>query len=124
MKDTLFSLMVDRVTGIAAALVADDDFVFVGEQVDELALGFVAPLQTDDAGNAHLEASQADGKARPQPGATGRGKAPQTKPTSLSAPAVGGQGGEGQGSVLTVCCCRALPAGPVLCPDLGEVGHE
>ena len=43
----------DRVAGVAAPLVADDDVVLVGQQVDELALGLVAPLQTDHASNAH-----------------------------------------------------------------------
>ena len=43
----------DGMAGVAAALVADDDIVLVGQQVDDLALGLVAPLQTDHASNAH-----------------------------------------------------------------------
>ena len=41
------------VAGVRAALVADDDLVVLGEDVDEFALGLVAPLQTDDTGAGH-----------------------------------------------------------------------
>jgi hypothetical protein len=41
--------------GVRAARVADDDFVILGEDVDEFALGLVAPLQTDDACAGHGE---------------------------------------------------------------------
>jgi hypothetical protein len=41
------------VAGVGTAGVADDDVVILGEDVDELALGLVAPLQTDDAGAGH-----------------------------------------------------------------------
>ena len=41
----------DGMAGIAAPLIADDDVVLFGQDVDELAFGFVAPLQTDDASN-------------------------------------------------------------------------
>ena len=44
----------DGMAGVAAPLIADDDVVLVGQQVDELALGLVAPLQTDHASNTHL----------------------------------------------------------------------
>ena len=40
---------------IGPAGVADDDFVVGRENVDELALGLVAPLQTDDACAGHGE---------------------------------------------------------------------
>jgi hypothetical protein len=43
----------DRVPRIGAARVADDDFVLLGQDVDELALGLVTPLQTDDACAGH-----------------------------------------------------------------------
>ena len=43
----------DRVAGIRPAGVADDDIVGFGEDVDELALGLVAPLQADHAGAGH-----------------------------------------------------------------------
>ncbi len=46
-----------RVPGVAAALIADDDFVFIGQQIDELAFGFVAPLQADHARNWHRQTS-------------------------------------------------------------------
>ena len=35
----------DGMPGVGAALVADDDIVLLGQQVDDLALGLVAPLQ-------------------------------------------------------------------------------
>ena len=41
------------VAGVVAPLVADHDLVLVGEQVDDFALGFVAPLQTDDTSPWH-----------------------------------------------------------------------
>ena len=43
----------DRVPGVRPALIADDEIVLAGQQVDDLALGFVAPLQTDDASSRH-----------------------------------------------------------------------
>jgi hypothetical protein len=41
------------VAGVGAALIADDDLVVFGEDVDELAFGFVTPLQTDNACAGH-----------------------------------------------------------------------
>src|SRR5438067_1606364 len=43
----------DRVTGVRAALIAAHDVRLLGEQVDDLALPFVAPLRTDDYGRGH-----------------------------------------------------------------------
>ena len=43
----------DGVAGVGAALIADDDLVVLGEDVDEFAFGFVAPLQTDNACAGH-----------------------------------------------------------------------
>jgi hypothetical protein len=37
-------------TGVGAAVVADDEVVLFGEEIDDLALGLVAPLQADDTG--------------------------------------------------------------------------
>ena len=42
--------------GVGPALVADDDIVLLGQQIDDLALGLVAPLQTDDARGRHCNA--------------------------------------------------------------------
>ena len=39
--------------GVGAAVVADDEIVLVGEQIDDLALGLIAPLQADDTGAGH-----------------------------------------------------------------------
>ncbi len=43
----------DGVPGVGATLIADDDVVLFGEQVYELALGLVAPLQADHTGSGH-----------------------------------------------------------------------
>ena len=43
----------DRVSGVGAALVAAHDVRVLGEQVDDLALPFVAPLCADDYGGGH-----------------------------------------------------------------------
>ena len=47
----------DGVAGVGAALIADDDVVLAGQQVDDLALGLVAPLQTDHASTRHVTIS-------------------------------------------------------------------
>ena len=46
----------DGVAGVGPALVADDDIVLLGEQIDDLPLGFVAPLQSDDTRGRHCDA--------------------------------------------------------------------
>src|SRR5207245_3848545 len=38
----------DGVAGVGPAVVANDDIVLVGEEIDDLAFGLVAPLQADD----------------------------------------------------------------------------
>ena len=43
----------DRVAGVRAAVVAADEVGVLGEQVDDLALAFVAPLRADDDGGGH-----------------------------------------------------------------------
>src|SRR5262245_20965685 len=43
----------DGVASVGAALITDDKIVFAGQDVDDLALGFVAPLQTDNASAGH-----------------------------------------------------------------------
>ena len=40
----------DRVAGVRAAVVANNHIVSASEQVNDLALALVAPLQTDDRG--------------------------------------------------------------------------
>ena len=42
-------------TGIRAALITDDEVVLTSEDIDDFALGFVAPLQTDNASAGHIE---------------------------------------------------------------------
>ncbi len=39
-----------RVPGVGSPLVPDDDVVPVAEPVHDLSLGFIAPLEPDDAG--------------------------------------------------------------------------
>ena len=43
----------DGVPGVGPALVADDDLVLLGQQIDDLALRLVAPLQSDHARARH-----------------------------------------------------------------------
>src|SRR5262249_2817945 len=43
----------DGVAGVGPAVVADHELVPVPEQIDELPLGLVAPLQADDTGARH-----------------------------------------------------------------------
>ena len=42
--------------GVGPALVADHDIVLFGQQIDDLAFGFVAPLETDHASYRHRKA--------------------------------------------------------------------
>ena len=42
-----------RVAGVGPAVVADHEVVMLGEKIDDLALGLVAPLQADDTGARH-----------------------------------------------------------------------
>src|SRR5260370_1140246 len=43
----------DGVARVGAAVVADHEVVLLGEQIDDLALGLVAPLKADDTGASH-----------------------------------------------------------------------
>src|SRR4029434_10966303 len=43
----------DSVSGVGAPLITNDDIVLVGDQVYELPLGPVAPLQADHTGSGH-----------------------------------------------------------------------
>jgi len=52
----------NRVAGICAPLVADDYFMVFRQDVNELALGFVTPLQADNACSGHDERSLQKGK--------------------------------------------------------------
>ncbi len=48
MEDEFLSAMNDGVPGIVAALAADHDVGLAGENVDDLALAFIAPLRADE----------------------------------------------------------------------------
>ena len=43
----------DGMAGVGAAVVADDEIVLIGEEIDDFALGLVAPLQADDTSAGH-----------------------------------------------------------------------
>jgi hypothetical protein len=38
----------DGMAGVGAALISDDDVVVLGQEVDDISLGLVTPLQADD----------------------------------------------------------------------------
>jgi hypothetical protein len=86
------------VAGVAAALVADDDFVLIGQQVDEFSLGFVSPLQPNDTGNAHRRTSRSSKAGRGPSAATQSPLNPTTKPTSVGPLPQAGQGGRRPGN--------------------------
>ena len=48
-----FAVKDDRVAGVVAPLIADDDVMFVGEQIDDFSLGLVSPLQADNRRGRH-----------------------------------------------------------------------
>ena len=50
MQDEFFLADLDRVTGVVAALRADDDVGLLGEDVDDLSFSFIAPLGADENG--------------------------------------------------------------------------
>jgi hypothetical protein len=41
------------VSGVGATLIPNDDVMLLGEQINELAFGFVAPLQSNHASRGH-----------------------------------------------------------------------
>ena len=65
----------DRVAGVVAALVAHDHGDLLGQEVRCLALALVAPLQADDHGRRHVQASSGATK-RPRPAGRGPGYTP------------------------------------------------
>ena len=49
------SLFIDyRMSGIAAALIADDHIVVLCEQIDHPALAFITPVDADDCTHSHF----------------------------------------------------------------------
>ena len=78
-------------SGVGPALVADHDVVLLGQQVDDLPLGLVAPLQSDDTRCRHRTRPQ----PRPQPTASVRPRQADpglSKHTTLSNRRRSGQG--------------------------------
>ena len=43
----------DGMAGVVAPLIADDDVVSVGQQIDDFALGLISPLQADNRRGRH-----------------------------------------------------------------------
>src|SRR2546421_444748 len=48
-----FPFGADGRAGIGTAVIANDQVVLFGEEIDDLAFGLVAPLQADDTGAGH-----------------------------------------------------------------------
>jgi hypothetical protein len=53
MEHIFFSTVNDGVAGVVAALAADDDVGIAGQDVDDLAFAFIAPLRADEDGVCH-----------------------------------------------------------------------
>jgi hypothetical protein len=53
MEDRFLAVHDKSMAGVVAALEADDDVGLVGEEVDDLAFAFVAPLGADDCDVGH-----------------------------------------------------------------------
>jgi len=71
-----------RMARVAAALITDDDLMLVGQQIDQLALGLVSPLQTNHARNRHRGTSLTKNLIEPKK----RAETPAPKLTSLGLP--------------------------------------
>ena len=52
-EDVFFATVNDGVSGVVAALAADDEVGFIGQEVDDFAFAFVAPLGSDENGICH-----------------------------------------------------------------------
>ena len=53
MQGKLAVFVHNGVTGIVAALIAADDIIFLGDQIDHAAFSFVAPVDANDCTIAH-----------------------------------------------------------------------
>ena len=72
----------DGVTGVVAALVADDQVHLLGDEVGELALALVAPLGADDDGRRHPAMVLNSGTVRRR--ATFRDHFPTREPATMT----------------------------------------
>jgi hypothetical protein len=75
----------DGVAGVGSAVVADDAVEGLAEQIDDLALGLVAPLEADDTGRTH----RIPLAARPGRAGRRRGRGPRIR--------LSGHGGRSRG---------------------------
>ena len=57
MQDVFFAALDDGVAGIIPALAAHDDVGICGQDIDDFALAFIAPLRTDQYRICHRVAS-------------------------------------------------------------------
>ena len=78
MQDGLLVADDERVAGIVAALVAHDDVGVLGEDVDDLALAFVAPLSADTDDRWHAAPHSARLRRRVSSALTARALSPTT----------------------------------------------
>src|SRR5207302_1078223 len=76
----------DGVAGVGAAVVADDEVVPVGEEVNDLALGLVAPLQADDTGATGGDAWRRRGRHGSDGRLRAAGAAPASRPGMVLSP--------------------------------------
>ena len=53
MEGVLLAVDDHRVPGVVSTLVADDERVLLGEQVDDFGFALIAPLGSDDDGDGH-----------------------------------------------------------------------
>jgi hypothetical protein len=60
-QDVFFALDDNCVTGVVAALAADDDFGIIGEVVDDFSFAFIAPLGADENGIGHADLKMRQG---------------------------------------------------------------
>ncbi len=79
----------DRMAGVGPALIADDNLMLPGQEIDDLSLGLVPPLQAN-----HTRSGHGDGPDMKQnaPRCMDRGKLSQTK--QLNTTAVGASSGD------------------------------
>ena len=66
MQDERLVSNLNRVAGVMAALITDDDVEALREQIDNLALTFIAPLGADDSDNHVLEVEDQRSEIRDQ----------------------------------------------------------
>src|SRR5438132_7390112 len=72
----------DGMAGVGASVEANDNVMLVGEKVDDLAFGLVAPLQADDTGAGHCRTYSGKSPVKGKPGARSGLGCPQKTPAT------------------------------------------